>query len=134
MGLVRAPLASQGDYDKFLKGNGTWAAIGGYTELIPITAGDGTTSRTFTFDRIPKKISMQYTAGGWTFYRDIIWGTDRSYYQDSEVKITDDMKKMYAGVSGIVCDETAKSFTITGVNALQAANTQDVSGYMYVEY
>lgn len=27
MGLVRAPLASQGDYDKYLKGNGMWASI-----------------------------------------------------------------------------------------------------------
>lgn len=27
MGLVRAPLASQGDYNKFLKGNGMWASV-----------------------------------------------------------------------------------------------------------
>lgn len=27
MGLVRAPLASQGDYDKYLKGNGLWSSI-----------------------------------------------------------------------------------------------------------
>lgn len=27
MGLVPAPLASQGDYDKFLKGNGRWASV-----------------------------------------------------------------------------------------------------------
>lgn len=34
MGLVPAPLASQGDYDKFLKGNGRWATIGGYSEAV----------------------------------------------------------------------------------------------------
>lgn len=29
MGLVPAPLSSQGDYDKFLKGNGHWASVSG---------------------------------------------------------------------------------------------------------
>ena len=102
------------------------------SEIIPITAGDGTTSRTFTFDRIPKKVSMQYVANGWGFYRDIIWGTDRSYYQASQATISDTVT--YTGVSGIVCDETTKSITITGLNATQAANTTDIVGYMYVEY
>lgn len=102
------------------------------SEIIPITAGDGTTSRTFTFDRIPKKISMQYVAGGWGFYRDIIWGTDRSYYQASQATISD--SATYIGVSGIVCDETTKSVTITGLNAIQAANTTDIVGYMFVDY
>lgn len=102
------------------------------SEIIPISAGDGTTSRTFTFDKIPKKISMQYVANGWGFYRDIIWGTDRSYYQASQATISE--SATYIGVSGIVCDEATKSITITGLNAIQASNTTDIVGYMYVEY
>lgn len=105
---------------------------GDVSEIIPITAGDGTTSRTFTFDKIPKKISMQYVANGWGFYRDIIWGTDRSYYQASQATISE--SATYIGVSGIVCDETTKSVTITGLNAIQASNTADIVGYMYVDY
>lgn len=105
---------------------------GDASEIIPISAGDGTTSRTFTFDKIPKKVSMQYVASGWGFYRDIIWGTDRSYYQASQATISE--SATYIGVSGIVCDETTKSITITGLNAIQASNTADIVGYMYVEY
>lgn len=105
---------------------------GDNAEIIPISAGDGTNSRTFTFDRIPKKISMQYVASGWGFYRDIIWGTDRSYYQASQAIISDSVT--YTGVSGIVCDETTKSITITGLNAIQAGNTADIVGYMFVDY
>lgn len=105
---------------------------GGSSEIIPISAGDGTPSRTFTFDKIPKKISMQYVANGWGFYRDIIWGTDRSYYQASQATISE--SATYVGVSGIVCDETTKSVTITGLNAIQASNTADIVGYMYVDY
>lgn len=36
MGLVRAPLASQGDYNKFLKGNGTWAAINVENKVVKL--------------------------------------------------------------------------------------------------
>ena len=105
---------------------------GAGSEIIPISAGDGTNSRTFIFDRIPKKISMQYVASGWGLYRDIIWGTDRSYYQASQAIISDSVT--YTGVSGIVCDETTKSITITGLNAIQASNTADIVGYMFVDY
>lgn len=115
---------------KGLKFGGGGAGDG--SEIIPISAGDGTTSRTFTFDKIPKKISMQYVANGWGFYRDIIWGTDRSYYQASQATISE--SATYIGVSGIVCDEATKSITITGLNAIQASNTTDIVGYMYVEY
>ena len=75
---------------------------------------------------------MQYIAGGWGFYRDIIWGADRSYYQASQATVSD--SQTYVGVSGIVCDETTKSITITGLNALQASNTADIVGYMFVDY
>ena len=115
---------------KGLKFGGGGAGDG--SEIIPISAGDGTTSRTYTFDKIPKKISMQYVANGWGFYRDIIWGTDRSYYQASQATISE--SATYIGVSGIVCDEANKSITITGLNAIQASNTTDIVGYMYVEY
>lgn len=37
MGLVPAPLSSQGDYNKFLKGNGTWVNI--YSETVLYDSG-----------------------------------------------------------------------------------------------
>ena len=101
-------------------------------EVVDITAGNDTSSRTFTFDKIPKKISMQYIANSWCFYRSIIWGTDRSFYQASQYTISD--TGTYIGVSGISCDDINKEMTITGLNAIQAANTSDIVGKMIIEY
>lgn len=101
-------------------------------EVIDITAGNDTTSRTFAFNKIPKKISMQYIANGWCFYRSIIWGCDRSFYQASQLIISD--TSTYIGVSGISCDDANKTMIITGLNAIQAANTSDIVGKMIIEY
>ena len=56
MGLIPAPLSSQGDYDKFLKGNGHWARISFpiNMEVMDITQGDDSTMRSFSFNYIPK--------------------------------------------------------------------------------
>ena len=131
-GIVPTPQI--GDKDKYLRGDGTWTEIESEptSERIPITAGDGSNSRTFIFDRIPKKISMQYVANGWGMYRDVIWGADRSYYQGSQATTSD--SATYVGVSAITCDDSTKSMTISGLNAIQAANTTDIVGYMYIEY
>lgn len=101
-------------------------------EVVDITAGNDTATRTFTFNKIPKKVSMQYIANGWCFYRSIIWNTDRSFYQASQYTISD--SATYVGVSGISCDDVNKEMTITGLNAIQAANTSDIVGKMIIEY
>ena len=75
---------------------------------------------------------MQYIANSWCFYRSIIWGTDRSFYQASQYTISD--TGTYIGVSGISCDDINKEMTITGLNAIQAANTSDIVGKMIIEY
>lgn len=101
-------------------------------EVVDITAGNDTATRTFTFNKIPKKISMQYIANGWCFYRSIIWNTDRSFYQASQYTISD--TSTYIGVSSISCNDATKEMTITGLNAIQAVNTSDIVGKMIIEY
>lgn len=129
-----APQPLIADKDKFLKGDGTWADIpsGNETEILSITAGNGATSRTFTFTKKPKLIFFSYIASGWGFNRFVLWGSDRSYYSASQSRIAD--SGVYSGVSGLSFDDDNNSFTITGVNALQAVNTSDISGYMVIIY
>lgn len=102
------------------------------TEILDIPAGNNTTSRTFTFEKKPKIISFSYVANGWGFNRFIVWGSDRSYYQTSQPRISD--SAVYNGVSSLVFDDANNSFTITGVNALQAINTSDIVGKMVLQY
>lgn len=99
-------------------------------EEIELTPGDGTTSRTYSFLRTPKKISMQYVAEGWGFYRDIIWGSDRSFYQASQYRTSDSVT--YVGVSSLEYNDN--EITITGLNAIQASNSADIVGKMLVFY
>lgn len=101
-------------------------------EIMDIPSGNNTTSRTFTFEKKPKLITLSYIASGWGFNRFIVWGSDRSYYQASQPRISD--SAVYVGVSSLVFDDNNNSFTITGVNALQAINTSDIVGKMVIEY
>lgn len=103
---------------------------GSEIEVVEITAGNDTNSRTYVFDRTPKKISMQYVASGWGFYRDIIWGCDRSFYQASQYTISD--SATYTGVSSLTYN--GNEMTITGLNAIQSSDSSDIVGTMLVFY
>lgn len=120
------------DYNIDGEGGEIYIPIQENIEVVDITAGNDTATRTFTFNKIPKKISMQYIGGGWCFYRSIIWGTDRSFYQASQYTTSD--TGTYIGVSAISCDDVNKEMTITGLNAIQVANTSDIVGKMILEY
>lgn len=101
-------------------------------EIVEIPVGNNATSRTFTFVKKPKIIFFSYVASSWGFNRFIIWGADRSYYQASQPSLSD--SAVYSGVSSLVFDDVNKSFTITGINALQAINTTDIVGKMVIQY
>lgn len=105
------------------------------SEVIPISAGDGTTSRTFTFSKTPKKITMQgYTSGdgGWYESGYFIWGENFMNLIGAQGTIA---TGGYAGQAAISYGADGKSFTITASNAFGAFNRADsFSGMMLVDY
>lgn len=173
-GLPPAPEA--GDEDKFFRGDGTWAEVGGgadyveltqaeydalspaekmngkmyfvtdgnadtasggtTSEIIPITAGDGTTSRTFTFDKIPKFIKFYWedavVDNGWILDFDIVWG--QTYCTNVAHRRNVDIANLSGGSVSLSYSLDGKSVTITAGNAFQACNTSNGSGYMFIDY
>lgn len=174
-GLPPAPEA--GDEDKFFRGDGTWAEVGGgadyveltqaeydaltpaekmngkmyfitdgnadtasdgepTSEIIPITAGDGTTSRTFTFDKTPQFIKFYWQDttldGGWATDGDMLWGQPYMNYRSKRMGAT--VANVDGGISTIAYGADNKSITITGGNAFGAMNSINGSGYMFIDY
>lgn len=105
---------------------------GSTSEIIPITAGDGTSSRTFTFSKTPKFIKADWISQSpWRFTASFIWGADRIFHMANN---SAPATSVYNGVSVITYGADGKSFTITSFNANGAMNGTDASGQMYVEY
>lgn len=106
---------------------------GSTSEIIPITAGDGTSSRTFTFTKTPKFIQMDWVSEiPWYFTTSFTWGAERAFFiANNSSPVTG---SIYTGVSTITYGADGKSFTITGANKNCAANGEDASGQMYVQY
>ena len=105
---------------------------GSTSEIIPITAGDGTSSRTFTFSKTPKFIKADWISQSpWRFTASFIWGADRIFHMANN---SAPASSTYTGVSVITYGADGKSFTITSFNANGAMNGTDASGQMYVEY
>lgn len=174
-GLPPAP--ETGDEDKFLKGDGTWAEVGGgadyveltqaeydalspvekmngkmyfvtdgnadtasggepTSEIIPITAGDDTISRTFTFDKTPQFIKFYWQDttldGGWATDGDMLWGQPYMNYRSKRMGAT--VANVDGGISSIAYGADNKSITITGGNAFGAMNSINGSGYMFIVY
>ena len=113
------------------EGGGSGTVITG--EVINITAGDDTTSRTFTFSKTPKFISMSWASdSSWKYSGSFPWGSDRLYF--NALNSSPALSGAYVGVSTITYGQDGKSFTITGGNAGGCANTSATSGKMYVDY
>lgn len=106
------------------------------SEIIPISAGTNTTSRTFTFNKKPKFIKFYYEdpllESGWCTDATLIWGQTHMNYISNY--LTTSYQRDYGGVTSITYSQDEKSFTITGGNAFGAMNTTNGTGYMYVEY
>ena len=112
---------------KFTGGGGGQSA-----EIIPITAGDGTTSRTFTFSKTPKFIKADWISQSpWRFTASFTWGADRIFHIAND---SAPATSTYTGASVITYGADGKSFTITSFNANGAMNGTDAAGFMYVDY
>lgn len=131
-GYAPKPLIT--DKDKFLKGDGTWAevAAGGDYEIINITPGNDTTSRTFTFTKQPKFIKIFYISPSLTFNYDttIVWGQNYFNYlaHSNAVQVSGG-----SGALGAI-SYNDNQMTLTAANAFGACNNSDGSGYMFVIY
>ena len=113
-------------------------AGGGGSEIIPISAGDGTTSRTFTLSNTPKFVSISWTEGdtsaAWNTSYWFNWGDRRAYGMGGD---TDSMTYgQNAKVAAITYGADGKSFTISAANAGSACNSSgtDHHGFLYVDY
>lgn len=108
---------------------------GGNSEIIPISAGDGTTSRTFTFDKTPKFIAYYWNdpvleGNGWNTTAHFVWGQEFVAYS-SAINVVS-YNNNYQGCLRITYN--GNSITFTGGNAFGACNTTTGSGYMFVDY
>lgn len=106
------------------------------SEIIPITAGDDTTTRTFTFDKTPQFIKFYWQDatldGGWATDGDMLWGQSYMNYRSKRMGAT--VANVDGGISTITYGADNKSITITGGNAFGALNSINGSGYMFIDY
>lgn len=124
-------------YMKEIKGIKYGSGSGGNSEIIPISAGDGTTSRTFTFDKTPKTVQFYWDdpvleGTGWMGNGSFIWGQEYLTFpaHTRQVSVTG----MMGGCGTLSYGADGKSVTINAPNAFQASNTPNGSGLMYVDY
>ena len=135
MGLVPAPLSSQGDYDKFLKGNGQWAKITFPVNIeeIDITQGDDSTMRSFSFNYIPKLIFILWEeSNGWHFHTTFVYGATRCYSLCGNHAMS--ASNEYNRASSISYSVDRKTMTITGTNASGAFNASVGTGKLVAIY
>lgn len=110
----------------------------GNNEIINLAAGDGTTSRTFTFSRTPKRIAISWYEGDgasdWATSYTFIWGDHRAYGFGGNVNSS--TSGQYPKVASIIYGQDGKSFTVTAPNAGSACNSSGANhhGYLWVEY
>lgn len=108
----------------------------GGSEIIDIPAGSGTTSRTFTFGRVPKFIKIYWidpvVEGGWSTDATLVWGQTYINYVSNRTTLS--IGGTDGGMATIAYGQDGKSFTITAVNTFGAWNSTGGTGKMYVEY
>ena len=119
-----------------IKLSGGGSSGGTSAEIIPITAGDGTTSRTFTFSKTPKFIKAYWEDttldGGWCADAEIAWGQPYANYKAHTRAVS--ITGLTGGLISLTYGQDGKSVTITSGNAFGAWNTANGSGYMFVDY
>ena len=103
------------------------------SEIIELQAGDDTTSRTFTFSKTPKKVTLYWetdtTGTPWIFYKSFVWGDRIVFHQATNTDIYQDG---YVGNGTLTYN--GNSVTMTNANASQACNNSTGFGHMLVEY
>lgn len=122
-------------YVKEIKGIKYGSGGGRNSEIIPISAGDGTTSRTFTFEKTPKFIKVYWEDsidGGWTLDAEIAWGQPYVNYKAHSRAIS--ITGLTGGLAQLTYGTDGKSVTVISGNAFGAWNTANGSGFMFVDY
>lgn len=114
---------------KFGGGNGS--------EIISISAGDGTTSRTFTFNKTPKSVQFYWDdpvleGTGWIGNGSFVWGQE--YITFPAHTRASSVTGMMGGCAVLSYGADGKSVTINGANAFQSLNTPNGSGFIFVDY
>lgn len=103
------------------------------SEIIEIQSGDDTTSRTFTFERVPEKIFVSYNStDNWYGFWSFIWGDEYAVFAAHPKGVSGAGNS--GGIGSISYGSDGKSFTITGENAFQAWNMVGGYGQMFIEY
>lgn len=102
-------------------------------QLSEITAGNNEISRTFTLDKTPKFVDLNWTTdGSWYYHGAFAWGATRLFFTASNSATS--ISGVPVGVSTVSYGSDGKSFTLTGGNAGGAINTEGTSGLMYLAY
>lgn len=128
----------QGEVDALKKKSGGGGGGSASSELIELPPGDNTNSRTFTLSKTPKKVTISWHEGtastSWMNIWSFLWGDTRAYGIGGDVNVSS--TGQYAKVSAISYGADGKSFTFTGQNPGNAANTfgEGHSGRLFVEY
>ena len=112
------------------EGSGAFSA-----EVIPITAGDGTNSRTFIFDKTPKFIAYYWNdpvleGSGWNTTAHFVWGQEFISYNSSTNVVA--VSNNYQGC--LRATYNGNEVTFSGGNPFSACNTPNGSGLMFVDY
>lgn len=106
------------------------------SEIIPIEAGNNTTTRTFTFAKQPQFIKFYWgdpvISGGWATDAELVWGQTYMNYRSKAMGAS--ISQVDEGINSIAYGADGKSITLTAGNAFGAMNTSNGSGYMYVDY
>lgn len=107
------------------------------SEIIPISAGDGTTSRTFTFDKTPKAVQFYWDDAvlegtGWIGNGFFVWGQE--YITFPTHTRASSVTGMMGGCAVLSYGADGRSVTINAANAFQSLNTPNGSGLMFVDY
>lgn len=123
-------------YISEVKGLKLRGGAGDASEIIPISAGDGTLSRTFTFDKTPKFIKFHWEDAvldsGWVLDFDIVWG--QTYCANVAHRRNVDVANIAGGSVSLSYSLDGKAVTITAGNAFQACNTSNGTGSMFIDY
>ena len=104
--------------------------------IIPITGGTNTSSRTFSFDKTPKHISVTYDSADsspWCGHWEFTWGDQYAFGMCNPKSVGQGCTIVRAGLT---YGADNKSFTVTGWNAFQAWNQSGSvrGGFMLVDY
>lgn len=136
--IVSTTINNENSTNGLVKVYGLRFNIGGISdnyEVNNISTGDGTNSRTFTFPKTPRKVSLQgYTSGdgGWYESTWFIWGENFvTLYGHQGTAATGG----YVGQAGITYGADGRSFTINAANPFGAFNRADnFTGKILAEY